>query len=100
MIPTVAGDFWPLLRAWSLRYLDRLSAWPVAAIDYRAVRDAATLSAAHRVSFWDALIVVAAARSGSLRLYTEDLNDGHVLLGIEIVNPFRESERPRPRPNP
>lgn len=78
----------------ALRYLDSLSAWPVSTIDYAAIRDAVTLSTTHRISFWDALIVVAAARSGASRLYTEDLNDGQVLLGIEIVNPFRKNDRP------
>jgi predicted nucleic acid-binding protein len=77
----------------SLRYLDRLSAWPVATIDYPMIQDAVTLSTAHRISFWDALVVVAAARSGASRLYTEDLHDGQVLLGVEITNPFRR-DRP------
>jgi predicted nucleic acid-binding protein len=84
----------PLSADQALRYLERLSAWPVATIDYAAIRDAVTLSTANRISFWDALIVVVAARSGSSRLYTEDLNDGQVLLGVQIVNPFRESKRP------
>ena len=84
----------PLAAEQALRYLDRLSAWPVATTDYPAIRDAVTLSTAHKISFWDALVVVAAARSGAARLYTEDLHDGQMLLGVEIVNPFRDSKRP------
>ena len=38
---------------------------------------------------WYALIVVAAARSGSKRLYTEDLRDGQTIVGVEVLNPFR-----------
>ncbi len=34
------------------------------------------------------LIVAAAARSGASKLYTEDLNHGQKILGVEIVNPF------------
>jgi predicted nucleic acid-binding protein len=35
-----------------------------------------------------ALVVVAAVRSGADTLYTEDLNDGQILCGVRIVNPF------------
>jgi predicted nucleic acid-binding protein len=73
-----------------LRYLERIAAWPVTVVDYEAIRSAIALSSRHQISFWDALIVVAASLSGAQRLYTEDLNSGQVLLGVEIVNPFRE----------
>ncbi|MGA3202122.1 MAG: hypothetical protein ABSF12_06470 [Bryobacteraceae bacterium] len=42
-----------------------------------------------KLSFWDALVVVAAARAGTGVLYTEDLNDGQEILGVRVVNPFR-----------
>jgi predicted nucleic acid-binding protein len=41
-----------------------------------------------RVSFWDALIVAAAVRSGATRILSEDLNDGQVIAGISVMNPF------------
>jgi predicted nucleic acid-binding protein len=41
-----------------------------------------------RISFWDALIVVAAAKCGATKLLTEDLNPGQVVAGITIENPF------------
>ncbi len=62
--------------------------WPVIAVDPPMVRDAVLLARDHVLSFWDALIVVAAARSEAPILYTEDLNDGQVLLGVRLVNPF------------
>jgi len=71
-----------------LHYVDRLAAWPVLALDYSAVREAIQLSARASFSFWDALIVVAAARSGAKTLYTEDLQHGLKVLGVAIVNPF------------
>jgi len=46
------------------------------------------LSSSAIFSFWDALVVVAAARSGAKRVYTEDLQAGQVVLGVEVVNPF------------
>ena len=78
----------PLTAEQAARYLDQIAAWPVIVLDYRAMRDAIELSASAKLSFWDALIIVAAARSGARRLYTEDLRDGQTVLGVEIVNPF------------
>lgn len=73
----------------ALRYLDYLAAWPIFTVDFTAIRDAAELSHTARIAFWDALIVVAAARLGAKRLYTEDLHNGQIILGVEVVNPFR-----------
>ncbi|MDP6543397.1 MAG: PIN domain-containing protein [Phycisphaerae bacterium] len=39
-------------------------------------------------SFYDSLIVAAAAASGCQTLYTEDLDDGRSVAGVNIVNPF------------
>jgi predicted nucleic acid-binding protein len=69
--------------------LDSLTAWPVFVVDYPAVRDAVLLSRDAVIHFWDALLVVAANRAGAKRLYTEDLNHGQRILGVEIANPFR-----------
>src|SRR6266702_1419545 len=41
-----------------------------------------------RISFWDALIVAAAARAGATRILSEDLNPGQTIEGILIENPF------------
>jgi predicted nucleic acid-binding protein len=79
----------PMKPEQALRYLDHIAAWPVAVLDYEAVRAAAQLSSGKSLSFWDALVIVAAARSGSKRLYSEDLQDGQTILGVEVVNPFR-----------
>jgi predicted nucleic acid-binding protein len=72
----------------ALRYVDGIARWPVVALDWRAVREAIQLSARASLSLWDALIVVAAARSGAKVLYTEDLQHGQKILGVEVVNPF------------
>lgn len=80
----------PITAEQALRYLERIAAWPVTVLDYEAIRSAIRVSMANQISFWDALIVVAASLSGAKRLYTEDLQAGQVLLGVEIVNPFRK----------
>ena len=72
----------------ALAVLEDLAAWPLTVIDYAAIRAAVGLGRQSKLSFWDALIVVAAARSGAAVLYTEDLNDGQEILGIRVLNPF------------
>ncbi len=42
------------------------------------------------ISFWDALIVAVAARSGARRVLSEDLNSGQVIAGMTIHNPFAD----------
>lgn len=40
------------------------------------------------ISFWDALIVEAALKSGADRLFTEDMQHGQVIEGMRVENPF------------
>jgi len=44
-----------------------------------------------QLSFWDALIVHAAAESGCAVCWTEDLQDGQMLRGVRMRNPFLEA---------
>jgi len=41
-----------------------------------------------RISFWDAMVVLAAAESECHVLWTEDLNDWQVLGRVRVLNPF------------
>jgi len=41
-----------------------------------------------RIGFWNALIVASAAKSGSARILSEDLNAQQKIAGIRIENPF------------
>jgi predicted nucleic acid-binding protein len=43
-----------------------------------------------QISFWDALIVAAAAAGNAEMLYTEDLNDGQQYGTVLACNPFRQ----------
>ena len=72
----------------ALEHLEALTAWPVFVVDYPAIRQACLLARDASLSFWDALIVVAATRCGASQLYTEDLNHGQEILGVEVINPF------------
>lgn len=42
----------------------------------------------HQLSFWDALVLRAAAQAGCDRLLSEDLNAGQVIDGVVVENPF------------
>jgi len=39
-------------------------------------------------SFWDSLILASAESSGAECLYSEDMQHGHKVAGLEICNPF------------
>lgn len=47
------------------------------------------LQARHRLSFWDSMIVAAARAQGCDVLWTEDMDDGRIVEGMRIANPFR-----------
>jgi predicted nucleic acid-binding protein len=49
---------------------------------------ALTIEARYQISFWDALIVHAAERSGAAILYSEDLADGQTYGSVRVVNPL------------
>jgi predicted nucleic acid-binding protein len=52
------------------------------------IEDAIDCSIVNDLSFWDALIVVAASAAGCSRLLSEDLNHGQIILGVRVENPF------------
>lgn len=41
-----------------------------------------------RISFWDAMIVALAGKSGATRILSEDLSAGQRIAGLVIENPF------------
>ena len=53
------------------------------------VYDAVDCSVINRISFWDALIIVSAESAHCQKLWTEDLNDGQVIRGVQIENPLK-----------
>lgn len=56
-----------------------------------SVFDAAlSITARTGYSIWDSLIVAAAQALGCNILYSEDMQDGRIIDGLRILNPFRE----------
>jgi predicted nucleic acid-binding protein len=63
-------------------------AWRVFAPTVEDALAAIALQKQSRLSFWDAMVVHAAAETGADVLWTEDLTDGQTLRGVRIRNPF------------
>ena len=65
------------------------AAWKIFAPTADDVLAAIALQKQAQLNFWDAMVVEAAAQSGCDVLWTEDLNDGQLMRGVRIRNPFR-----------
>jgi predicted nucleic acid-binding protein len=72
------------------RILNNYLAWDLAVNNGETVLQASEIEESYNISFWDALIVSAAYFKNAAILLTEDLNDGQLIEGITIVNPFRQ----------
>ncbi len=60
----------------------------VVPIDSELVLAATDTVSRHQLSYWDALILEAAAAGACDELLTEDLDAGSTLRGVTVVNPF------------
>jgi predicted nucleic acid-binding protein len=78
----------PITAKAALDVVRDLAAWPVFSPTATDVVAAGELAGAARISFWDAMILQAARRSGARVVWSEDLNSGQILDGVEIRNPF------------
>lgn len=58
------------------------------------------ISITAQISFWDGLIIAAAECAECSLLLSEDLNDGQVIRGVQIANPFKEPGEERETPTP
>lgn len=68
--------------------LSRLSNFEVVSMTPELIFSAIDCSILNRLSFWDALIIAAAASANCKEIWTEDLNHDQVILGVRISNPF------------
>lgn len=66
-------------------------AWPVHRPEVDDLIAASELETRHQLSFWDALVIVSAQRSGARTLLSEDLQDGRQMGELVITNPFAPS---------
>ena len=78
----------PLPRSNAREITRNYSVWQTEIIGTADVFRASELEETNRISFWDALIIVCAAKGGASRLLSEDLNAGQKIAGVLIDNPF------------
>jgi len=69
--------------------IDNLLDFEVIDIDVPLIKEAIDCSILDQISYWDALVVVAAQRGGCGTVLTEDLNHGQIIKGVKIENIFK-----------
>ena len=67
-------------------------AWDPIVNDGAAVLEAVDVGHRHQLSFWDALVVVAALKGGASVIYSEDFNHGQKFGSVQVLNPFLATE--------
>lgn len=75
--------------------LEFAEAFGTSASETRTALSAADLVVDHKLQFWDALIVTAAADAGCALLLSEDMQHGFVTRGLTIVNPLADDTHPK-----
>ena len=62
--------------------------FPVKEISIPLILNAVDISIKHKLSFWDSLIISTANETGCVVVYSEDMNNGQIIDGTKILNPF------------
>jgi predicted nucleic acid-binding protein len=52
------------------------------------IRKASDLARAHRMLLWDCVVCAASIQAGATVLLTEDMQDGRLIDGLRVLNPF------------
>lgn len=65
-----------------------LLSWRVAEPTGDDLIEAIDMSARWRISFWDAMILAAARKTGASVVWSEDLKEGESYEGVVVRNPF------------
>lgn len=81
----------PVSPAKARHVLSAYLAWQVELPSPESVLQASEIQERHRLSFWDAMIVLSASQGGTSVLMTEDLNHGQLVEGVRIHNPFLQA---------
>jgi predicted nucleic acid-binding protein len=69
--------------------LDTLAPIRLIPPDHEIVRRAVEAKSAYGLHFYDGMIVAAAERAGSERIWSEDLNPSQKYFGVAVANPFQ-----------
>jgi predicted nucleic acid-binding protein len=68
---------------------ERMATFDVVEPTKGLILDALDLSNRNQLSTWDALIVTSASARRCTAIWSEDLNPGQKILGVEVKNPFK-----------
>lgn len=80
----------PIAKSEAREILRTYICWSVKEITPMSILRATEIEERHRISFWNALVVVAAYEAKCERILTEDLNSGQIIDGVLIENPFKK----------
>lgn len=84
----------PALLPQTERFLQVTSAlFEVVPMEFEDLSDALLVHTQHKLPFWDAVLWATARRAGCTTFFTEDMQDGRVIGGVTIRNPFKMSEQ-------
>lgn len=70
------------------RLIQDYLSWEVVVNDSESIIQALEIEKRYQTSFWDALILNAAEKSGAAILYSEDLAAGQRYGAVEVINPL------------
>ncbi len=77
----------PLEPASARSVIEPYLTWTIVSPEPSSVLHASEIQQRYQLSYWDALIVHAAAISRAAVLYSEDLNEDQLMEGVRVVNP-------------
>jgi len=70
------------------KIVEDLLSWDVVMNDGKSLLEAIDIHKRYKYSFWDAMIIQAAIKGNASLLLSEDLNEGQIISGMRIKNPF------------
>lgn len=80
----------PLLLEDAAQVIQDFSDWMVHRHGIKDVISAVDLHQRQKISFWDALILQSARRSGCGIVWSEDLSESEDYAGVKVINPFKK----------
>jgi predicted nucleic acid-binding protein len=81
----------PLDRSQAREIIRTYAVWIETAPTVDTILRASEISEIWQISFWDSLILASAEEIGASELFSEDLNNGQIIAGVKVVNPFDKS---------
>ena len=70
------------------RTIEMFDVYEIVVIQPSIIYRAIDIQILNQLSFWDSLIISAAISANCSMVLTEDMNDGQVIEGVKILNPF------------